>query len=75
MKNNINLVLSLGDKGIIMKCLVDSVDTSTIKGRLFLNFMASLAEYERGLIRERTNEGLHQPEQAVDLVADLKVTL
>ncbi|WP_206368260.1 recombinase family protein [Sphingobacterium sp. B16(2022)] len=36
----------------------DGVDTSTINGRLFLNLMASLAEYERELIRERTNAGL-----------------
>ena len=29
-----------------------------MNGRLFLNIMASLAEYERELIRERTNAGL-----------------
>lgn len=52
------MVLSLNEKGIIIKGLVDSVDTSTINGRLFLNLMASLAEYERELIRERTNAGL-----------------
>lgn len=51
-------MLSLSDKGIIIKGLVDGVDTSTINGRLFLNLMASLAEYERELIRERTNAGL-----------------
>ncbi|MCT3662783.1 recombinase family protein [Elizabethkingia anophelis] len=49
---------SLNDKGIIIKGLTDGVDTSTINGRLFLNLMASLAEYERELIRERTNAGL-----------------
>ncbi|WP_175623070.1 recombinase family protein [Chryseobacterium schmidteae] len=54
----IDLVLSLNEKGIIIKGLVDGVDTSTINGRLFLNLMASLAEYERELIRERTNAGL-----------------
>lgn len=58
LKNIIDLVLSLSDKGIIIKGLVDGVDTSTINGRLFLNLMASLAEYERELIRERTNAGL-----------------
>lgn len=58
LKNIIALVLSLSDKGIIIKGLVDGVDTSTINGRLFLNLMASLAEYERELIRERTNAGL-----------------
>jgi len=58
LKNIIDLVLSLSDNGIIIKGLVDGVDTSTINGRLFLNLMASLAEYERELIRERTNAGL-----------------
>lgn len=58
LKNIIDLVLILSDKGIIIKGLVDGVDTSTINDRLFLNLMASLAEYERELIRERTNAGL-----------------
>lgn len=58
LKNIIDLVLSLSDKGIIIKGLVDGVDTSTINGRLFLNLMASLAGYERELIKERTNAGL-----------------
>lgn len=58
LKNIIDLVLSLNDKGIIIKGISDGVDTSTINGRLFLNLMASLAEYERELIRERTNAGL-----------------
>ncbi|QQQ27171.1 recombinase family protein [Chryseobacterium indoltheticum] len=58
LNNIIDLVLSLSDKGIIIKGLVDGVDTSTINGRLFLNLMASLAEYERELIRERTTSGL-----------------
>lgn len=52
------MVLSLNEKGIIIKGLIDGVDTSTINGRLFLNLMASLAEYERELIRERINAGL-----------------
>lgn len=58
LKHIIDLVLSLNEKGVIIKGLTDGVDTSTINGRLFLNLMASLAEYERELIRERTNAGL-----------------
>ncbi|UZU00053.1 recombinase family protein [Chryseobacterium fluminis] len=58
LKNIIDLVLSLSDKGIIIKGITDGVDTATANGRLFLNLMASLAEYERELIRERTNAGL-----------------
>jgi len=58
LKHIIDLVLSLSDKGIIIKGITDGVDTSTMNGRLFLNLMASLSEYERELIRERTNAGL-----------------
>ncbi|MCX8530872.1 recombinase family protein [Chryseobacterium sp. KC 927] len=58
LKNIIDLVLSLSDKGIIIKGITYGVDTSTMNGRLFLNIMASLYEYERELIRERTNAGL-----------------
>ncbi|WP_336691093.1 MULTISPECIES: recombinase family protein [unclassified Chryseobacterium] len=58
LKHIIDIVLSLNEKGIIIKGIVDGVDTSTINGRLFLNLMASLAEYESELIRERTNAGL-----------------
>lgn len=58
LKHIIDLVLNLSEKGIIIKGLSDGVDTSTTSGRLFLNIMASLAEYERELIRERTYAGL-----------------
>ena len=58
LKNIIDLVLSLSDKGIIIKGITDGVETSTMNGRLFLNIIATLSEYERKLIRERTNAGL-----------------
>jgi DNA invertase Pin-like site-specific DNA recombinase len=58
LKHIIDLVLELSRMEVIIKGLTDGVDTSTINGRLFLNIMASLAEYERELIRERTNAGL-----------------
>ena len=58
LKHIIDLVLSLNEKGVVIKGISDGVDTSTMSGRLFLNIMASLAEYERELIRERTNAGL-----------------
>lgn len=58
LKNIIDLVLSLSEKEVVIKGISDGVDTSTSSGRLFLNIMASLAEYERELIKERTNAGL-----------------
>ena len=58
LKHIIDLVLNFNNKGIVIRGISDGVDTSTSSGRLFLNIMASLAEYERELIRERTNAGL-----------------
>ncbi len=36
----------------------DSIDTTTAQGRLTFNIFASFAEFERELIRERTQAGL-----------------
>lgn len=58
IKNIVEIVLQLNQQGVVIKGLTDGVDTSTANGRLFLNIMASLAEYERELIQERTHAGL-----------------
>ena len=39
------------------KSLSEAIDTGTPSGRLFFNFMASLAEMERDLIAEYTRAG------------------
>lgn len=41
-----------------LKSLNDPVDTTHAQGRLIFNLFASLAEFKRDLIRERTNAGL-----------------
>lgn len=38
--------------------ITDSIDTSTAMGRFTFNIFASLAQFEREIIRERTNAGL-----------------
>ena len=58
IKHLIELVEPLSEKGIHFKSLTDSIDTSTPSGRFFFHVMASLAEMERDLIRERTQAGL-----------------
>ncbi len=40
------------------KSLQESIDTTTSGGKLIFHIFASLAEFERDLIRERTNAGL-----------------
>ena len=40
------------------RSLTNQIDTTTPSGRLVFHVFAALAEFERELIRERTNEGL-----------------
>jgi len=54
----INLVNDLMEKKVGLQSLNDPIDTTTAQGRLSFNLFASLAEFERDLIRERTQAGL-----------------
>ena len=45
-------------RNIGLKSLNDPIDTTTPQGRLTFNLFASLAEFERDVIRERTRTGL-----------------
>jgi len=58
LKNLIELISDLNEKGINFKSLTDSIDTNTTSGRFFFHVMASLSEMERELIVERTKAGL-----------------
>lgn len=48
----------LQDRGIEFRSLQETIDTTSPGGRLVFHIFASLAEFERDLIRERTNAGL-----------------
>lgn len=48
----------LRGRGVHFKSLRDNVDTSTASGKFLLAILASVAEFERDLIRERTLAGL-----------------
>lgn len=54
----IELVTNLENRGIGLVSLNDPINTTTPQGRLVFRFFASLAEFERELIRERTQAGL-----------------
>jgi DNA invertase Pin-like site-specific DNA recombinase len=54
----VSLVKELNEKGIGLKSLNDPIDTTSSQGRLVFNLFASLAEFERELIKERTIAGL-----------------
>jgi DNA invertase Pin-like site-specific DNA recombinase len=54
----VNLINRLSKRQIHFKSLTESIDTATSGGRLVFHLMASLAEYERCLISERTRAGM-----------------
>jgi DNA invertase Pin-like site-specific DNA recombinase len=58
LKHLIETVNGLLARGVGLKSLNDPIDTTTPQGRPVFNIFASLAEFERDLIRERTQAGL-----------------
>ncbi|WP_412065176.1 recombinase family protein [Rhizobium sp. SYY.PMSO] len=54
----LNLVRDLNERGVEFRSLSESLDTSTSAGRLLLHILASMAEFERSLISERTRAGM-----------------
>jgi len=58
IRDLIDWVTRLEEVGIGFKSLQESIDTTTSSGKLVFHIFAALAEFERNLIRERTNAGL-----------------
>lgn len=58
LKDLIETVEGLEKRGIGFKSLQESIDTTTSGGKLVFHLFGALAEFERSLIRERTNAGL-----------------
>src|SRR5271166_2503838 len=48
----------LEHRGVAFKSLTESIDTSTAAGRMIMHVIGAFAEFERGVIRERTRSGL-----------------
>lgn len=51
-------VNTLADRGIGFRSLTEGFDTTTAAGKLLFHIFASIGEFERSLIRERTMAGL-----------------
>lgn len=58
LKDLIEMVTLLEFKGIGLKSLQEAIDTSSSSGKLIFHIFGALAEFERNLIRERTQAGL-----------------
>ena len=58
LKELIELVGRLQERGVEFRSLRESLDTTTPAGKLVFHVFTSLAEFERDIIRERTMAGL-----------------
>ena len=58
IKQLIETVENLRIRGIGFRSLTEALDTTTAQGRLVFHMFGALAEFERSLIRERTQAGL-----------------
>jgi DNA invertase Pin-like site-specific DNA recombinase len=58
LRDLIELMNTFESKGIGFKSITEGIDTTTTTGRLVFHIFASLAEFERELIKERTMAGL-----------------
>ena len=58
LRHLIDVVGDLEQRGVGLRSLTESIDTSTPGGKLIFHVFGALAEFERDLIRERTQAGL-----------------
>ena len=58
LKHLIATIADLSDKGIGFRSLQENMDTTTSGGKLIFHIFGALAEFEREVIKERTNAGL-----------------
>lgn len=63
LKQLIETIEQLDERGIQFNSLTEAMDTATSGGRLFYHIFAALSEFERSIIRERTQAGLNAARQ------------
>jgi DNA invertase Pin-like site-specific DNA recombinase len=58
LKHLIETITRLNNRNIGFKSITENIDTTTSGGKLIFHIFGALAEFERDIIRERTNAGL-----------------
>jgi len=58
LRHLIDVINELDERGIAFRSLTEDINTSTPGGRLVYHLFGALAEFERGIIKERVNAGL-----------------
>jgi DNA invertase Pin-like site-specific DNA recombinase len=58
LRHLIDTITALQERGVGFKFLTENIDTTTSGGKLVFHIFGALAEFEREIIRERTQAGL-----------------
>jgi DNA invertase Pin-like site-specific DNA recombinase len=58
LRHLIETVTTLDERGIGFRSIMENIDTTTSGGKLVFHIFGALAEFERDIIRERTQAGL-----------------
>jgi DNA invertase Pin-like site-specific DNA recombinase len=58
LQDLVRIVTDLESQGIAFESISEKIDTGSASGKLQFHVFAAMAEFERNLIRERTNAGL-----------------
>jgi DNA invertase Pin-like site-specific DNA recombinase len=58
LRHLIDTITALAERGVGFKSLTENIDTTTSGGKLVFHIFGALAEFEREIIRERTQAGL-----------------
>src|SRR3954447_12867465 len=58
LKDLITRITELNDRKIGFRSLTENIDTTTSGGKLIFHIFGAFAEFERDIIKERTNAGL-----------------
>ena len=58
LKHLIETITALNNRTIGFKSITEAIDTTTSGGKLIFHIFGALAEFERDIIRERTQAGL-----------------
>lgn len=66
LKDLISIIDSLRNRNISFRSLKDGIDTNSTIGRMQFGIFATLAEYEREIIIERTRAGLQAAKERKD---------
>ena len=59
LRDVLNIMEQLKERGAGFKSLTESIDTTTAAGRMMMQMVASFAEFERAMLRERTKVGIN----------------